>query len=218
MADDKAQAGSVVRGAIVFIAEKRLRNHEHTAPVNRVVPYLFEYFRGSVSCGGDEQKLIATQPTLQDLPLGDECDFCIEVLAGIVSLFKFSEVGRRLPRQHLGRELERGGLRIEYGNFRGNIDEGSYFLVQPAQIERDLPGAGSLSDSDFHGVSTKSCEVLKELGPHIQWVESYVTDDKIYCVYIANSAEEVREHARLGGFPADSVATVRTVIDPVTAE
>ena len=133
----------MVRGAIVFIAEKRLRNHQHTAPVNRVVPYLFEYFCGSVSCGGDEQKLIATQPTLQDLPLGDESDFCIQVAAGIVSLFKFSEVGRRLPRQHLGRELERGGLRIEYGNFRGNIDEGSYFLVQPAQIER---GSNQVTD------------------------------------------------------------------------
>src|SRR5207247_9223593 len=81
-------------------------------------------------------RLCAAQPRLQDLLVVDDVDFGSEVLAGVVGLFQFSEVWRRLPRQRLGRELERGGLRIEYGNFRGNIDEGSYFLVQPAQIER----------------------------------------------------------------------------------
>jgi hypothetical protein len=85
-------------------------------------------------------------------------------------------------------------------------------------IERELPGAGNLSPQDLKNISQKSCGVLKNLGPQIQWVQSYVTDDKIYCVYIAPNAEMVREHARQGGFPANSVAEVRTIIDPTTAE
>jgi hypothetical protein len=84
-------------------------------------------------------------------------------------------------------------------------------------IERDIPGAGSLSPETLQGISQKSCGVLKELGSQIQWVESYVTDDKIYCVYIAANEELVREHAKRGGFPANRISQVRTVIDPTTA-
>ena len=84
-------------------------------------------------------------------------------------------------------------------------------------IERELPGAGKLSASDLKGVSGKSCEVLSKLGPSIQWVESYVTDDKIYCVYIAPSEALIKEHAKQGGFPANRISQVRTVIDPTTA-
>lgn len=84
-------------------------------------------------------------------------------------------------------------------------------------IEREIPGAGSLSASDLQGISQKSCGVLKELGPQVQWVESYVTDDKIYCVYIAANEELVREHAKRGGFPANRISQVRTIIDPTTA-
>ncbi|AJE03099.1 DUF4242 domain-containing protein [Geobacter pickeringii] len=85
-------------------------------------------------------------------------------------------------------------------------------------IERDLPGAGNLSPQDLNAVSRKSCSVLSGLGPQIQWIQSYVTDDKIYCIYIAPNREMVLEHAKQGGFPANSVAEVRTVIDPTTAE
>ena len=85
-------------------------------------------------------------------------------------------------------------------------------------IERELPGAGQLPAETLQAISQKSCGVLKGLGPQIQWVESYVTDDKIYCIYIAPNKEMVLEHARQGGFPANSVAEVRTVIDPTTAE
>lgn len=85
-------------------------------------------------------------------------------------------------------------------------------------IERDLPGAGELSPAELQGISQKSCGVLHELGPRIQWVHSYVTEDKIYCVYVAPDAELVREHARRGGFPANRVSEVREVIDPTTAE
>lgn len=85
-------------------------------------------------------------------------------------------------------------------------------------IERDLPGAGKLSADELKGVSAKSCGVLQKLGPSIQWVHSYVTDDKIYCVYIAPNEAIVREHAKLGGFPANRVSEVREVIDPTTAE
>lgn len=85
-------------------------------------------------------------------------------------------------------------------------------------IERELPGAGSLPAATLQAVSQKSCGVLKGLGPEIQWVQSYVTDDKIYCIYIAPDEEAVLEHARQGGFPANSVARVRAVIDPTTAE
>ena len=85
-------------------------------------------------------------------------------------------------------------------------------------IEREIAGAGKLSPDELRGVSQKSCGVLSQLGPQIQWVESYVTDDKIYCVYIAPNEALVREHAKLGGFPANRVSQVHSVIDPTTAE
>lgn len=85
-------------------------------------------------------------------------------------------------------------------------------------IERELPGAGQLSAEILQAISQKSCSVLTGLGPQIQWVQSYVTDDKIYCIYIAPNKEMVLEHAKQGGFPANSVAEVRTMIDPTTAE
>jgi hypothetical protein len=85
-------------------------------------------------------------------------------------------------------------------------------------IERELAGAGKLSPEELQAVSQKSCGVLRGLGPQIQWVESYVTDDKIYCVYIAPDAELIRRHAEQGGFPADRVSEIRRMIDPTTAE
>jgi hypothetical protein len=85
-------------------------------------------------------------------------------------------------------------------------------------IEREIPGAGKLTAADLQGISAKSCSVLRSLGPEIQWVESFVTDDKIYCVYIAADEALVREHARQGGFPANKVSPVRSRIDPVSAE
>lgn len=85
-------------------------------------------------------------------------------------------------------------------------------------IERSIPGAGQLSAEQLQGISQKSCGVLNQLGPKIQWVQSYVTGDKVYCVYIAPNADLVREHATQGGFPADSIAEVKTIIDPTTAE
>lgn len=85
-------------------------------------------------------------------------------------------------------------------------------------IEREIPGAGSLSPEQLQAISQKSCSVLQDLGPQIQWLQSFVTDNKIYCVYIAPNEEMVREHARQGGFPANAVVQVRHVIDPTTAE
>ena len=85
-------------------------------------------------------------------------------------------------------------------------------------IEREIPGAGKLSAEELKGISQKSCGVLQEIGPQIQWQESYVTDDKIYCVYIATNEEMVREHAQKGGFPANRISEVKSVIDPTTAE
>jgi hypothetical protein len=85
-------------------------------------------------------------------------------------------------------------------------------------IERDLPGAGQLSAAELQVISRKSCDVLQALGPDIQWIQSYVTDDKIYCVYIAPDADIIREHARCGGFPANRISEVRAAIDPTTAE
>jgi cell division inhibitor SulA len=85
-------------------------------------------------------------------------------------------------------------------------------------IERELPGAGSLTAQQLNAISQKSCGVLKHLGPQIQWLESYVTDDKIYCVYIAPDEAMVREHAKQGGFPANRVSAIRRMIDPTTAE
>ncbi len=85
-------------------------------------------------------------------------------------------------------------------------------------IEREIPGAGKLSVQELQAISQKSCSVLNQLGPQIQWVHSYVTGDKIYCVYIAPNEEIVREHAKQGGFPANVVSEVKSVIDPTTAE
>jgi len=85
-------------------------------------------------------------------------------------------------------------------------------------IERQIPGAGKLSASDLKAVSQKSCSVLRNMGPQIQWVHSYVTDDKIYCVYVAPDEASVREHAKQGGFPANVVARVHRMIEPVTSE
>lgn len=85
-------------------------------------------------------------------------------------------------------------------------------------IEREIPGAGRLTAADLTGISQKSCSVLRDLGPEVQWVQSYVTDDKIYCVYIAPNEALVRKHAEQGGFPANSISEIRTVIDPTTAE
>jgi hypothetical protein len=85
-------------------------------------------------------------------------------------------------------------------------------------IEREIPGAGKLSAEELQGISQKSCGVLQEMGAQIQWEVSYVTDDKIYCVYIAANEEMVREHAQKGGFPANRISLVKSVIDPTTAE
>ena len=85
-------------------------------------------------------------------------------------------------------------------------------------IEREISGAGKLSAQELQGISRKSVGVLNEMGPQIQWVQSYVTDDKLYCVYIAPNEEMVREHAQKGGFPANRISEVKSVIDPTTAE
>ena len=85
-------------------------------------------------------------------------------------------------------------------------------------IERELKGAGRLAKNELQAISQKSCGVLQAMGPKIQWLHSFVTDDKIYCVYIAPDEDTVKQHAQKGGFPANSVARVRTVIDPTTAE
>src|SRR5713226_4569580 len=85
-------------------------------------------------------------------------------------------------------------------------------------IERELPGAGALSAEQLQGISQKSCGVLRNLGPQIQWLQSYVTKDKIYCVYIAPNEAMVREHAKQGGFPANRVSEVKRMIDPTSAE
>jgi Protein of unknown function (DUF4242) len=85
-------------------------------------------------------------------------------------------------------------------------------------IERNIPGAGKLSRDDLKAISQKSCGVLNELGPTIQWVQSYVTGDQIHCIYRAPNEALVREHARMGGFPADRVSEIVTIIDPTTAE
>jgi len=85
-------------------------------------------------------------------------------------------------------------------------------------IERELPGAGDLGADQIQGISQKSCQVLTEMGPQIQWVESFVTDNKIYCVYNAPNKEMIEEHAQKGGFPANQISQVRRVIDPISAE
>ena len=85
-------------------------------------------------------------------------------------------------------------------------------------IEREIPNAGNLTDDEIQAISQKSCGVLKGMGPQIQWLQSYVTDDKVYCVYIAPNADAVREHASQGGFPANRISAVRRIIDPTSAE
>jgi len=85
-------------------------------------------------------------------------------------------------------------------------------------IEREIPNAGALTSDELQGISHKSCSVLASLGPKIQWVQSYVTDDKVYCVYIAPNKEMIEEHAKQGGFPANCISEVKSVIDPTTAE
>ena len=85
-------------------------------------------------------------------------------------------------------------------------------------IERNIPDAGNLSPAELQAIAQKSCSLLNEMGPSIQWLQSYITEDAIYCVYIAPTAEMLREHARRGGFPADKVTPVSTLIDPTTAE
>ena len=85
-------------------------------------------------------------------------------------------------------------------------------------IERELPGAGKLTQDELHAISQKSCGVIRDLGPSIQWVESFVTDDKIYCVYNAPNKELIMKHANMGGFPANRIEEIRNVISPVTAE
>jgi Nickel responsive protein SCO4226-like len=85
-------------------------------------------------------------------------------------------------------------------------------------IEREIPGAGKLTSDELKAISQKSCAVLRKMGPEIQWVESYVTGDKIYCVYIAPNAKIIREHAEQGGFPANRISEVTRMIDPTTAE
>ena len=85
-------------------------------------------------------------------------------------------------------------------------------------IEREIPAAGSLSQSELQGVAQKSCSILKEMGPQIQWVESQVTDDKVYCTYIAPNEEMIKKHAEAGGFPANKISMVRKTIDPTTSE
>ncbi len=92
------------------------------------------------------------------------------------------------------------------------------FAVPKFVIERDIPGAGNLSPQDLKAISQKSCGVLRNLGPQIQWVHSYVTGDKVYCVYNAPSESMVRQHAEQGGFPANRISRVSSIIDPTTAE
>jgi hypothetical protein len=85
-------------------------------------------------------------------------------------------------------------------------------------IEREIPGAGQLTAAELQSISQKSCSVLHDMGPRIQWLHSYVTGDKVYCVYIAPTADDVRQHATRGGFPANRVSEVTRIIDPTTAE
>ena len=85
-------------------------------------------------------------------------------------------------------------------------------------IEREIPGAGQLSSAELQQISQKSCCILKEMGPQIQWLESFVTDNKVYCVYIAPDEQSIREHAERGEFPANSVAQIKNIIDPTTGE
>jgi hypothetical protein len=92
------------------------------------------------------------------------------------------------------------------------------YIMPKYIIERDIPGAGALTAADLQGISQKSCGILTDMGPQIQWVESYVTDDKVYCVYIAPDEAAIKAHAEQGGFPANRISQIKTMIDPTTAE
>jgi hypothetical protein len=85
-------------------------------------------------------------------------------------------------------------------------------------IEREIPGAGQLTQTELQGISQKSCGVLRNMGPRIQWLQSYVTGDKVYCIYIADSEQAIREHAEQGGFPANRIEQITTIIDPTTGD
>ena len=85
-------------------------------------------------------------------------------------------------------------------------------------IERDIPGAGQLTQAELQGISQKSCGVLRDMGPRIQWLHSYVTGDKVYCIYIADSEQAIREHSEQGGFPANRIEQITTIIDPTTGD
>jgi len=85
-------------------------------------------------------------------------------------------------------------------------------------IERDIPGAGQFTQAELQGISQKSCGVLRDMGPRIQWLHSYVTGDKVYCIYIAENEQAIREHAEQGGFPANRIEEIKTVIDPTTGD
>ncbi|OAI05327.1 DUF4242 domain-containing protein [Methylomonas methanica] len=85
-------------------------------------------------------------------------------------------------------------------------------------IERDIPGAGQLTQAELQGISQKSCGVLRDMGPRIQWLQSYVTGDKVYCIYIADNEQAIREHAEQGGFPANRIEQITTIIDPTTGD
>ncbi|WP_446808696.1 DUF4242 domain-containing protein [Methylomonas sp. 2BW1-5-20] len=85
-------------------------------------------------------------------------------------------------------------------------------------IERDIPGAGQLTQAELQGISQKSCGVLRDMGPRIQWLQSYVTGDKVYCIYIADSEQAIRDHAEQGGFPANRIEQITTIIDPTTGD
>ncbi len=85
-------------------------------------------------------------------------------------------------------------------------------------IERDIPGAGQLTQAELQSISQKSCGVLRDMGPRIQWFQSYVTGDKVYCIYIADSEQAIREHAEQGGFPANRIEQITTIIDPATGD
>jgi hypothetical protein len=117
---------------------------------------------------------------------------------------------------------EFNGQRVA-GNLEFRIDLKSSILDKEAAmpkyvIEREIPGAGNLSADELQAISQKSCGVLRQMGPQIQWVESFVTQDKVYCIYVAPDAEAVRQHAQQGGFPVNRISEVKRVIDPTTAE
>lgn len=107
---------------------------------------------------------------------------------------------------------------IDTGNEPGISKSTTVGQLHTYVIERNIPGAGKLSAAELKSISQTSCTVLKEMGPKIQWIQSYVTGDKIYCIYKAESVELVQEHAKKGGFPANSIAEVATIISPETAK